>query len=590
VLESYAKIRDDLMNVLTDLVRTENGANHPSLLSARSALERLEGNRFNLVVLGQFKRGKSTFLNALLGDPLLPTAVVPLTAIVTLMRYGERERIEVHFRDGRVREVTRSELADYITESGNPENRKGVDRVEVFLPAELLRDGLQLVDTPGVGSVFAHNTDVAYEFLPNADAAVFLVTGDPPISQSEREFLRHARKYVGKLFFVQNKVDHLSPSEQRESLAFTKRVIEQELGREGLPIFPLSARLALEARVAKDLQGLEASGLPDFEKALGDFLSRERGSVALGSALSAAWRVITELQLEGDLEEKALRMPLSELEERLQAFDRELATIQQEKEDDLFLARKALEKLITDTLDPDIKSCTQSLRKDLGSKLQAFCRERSHLPARKLIAEVNLFLPKLLEEHLGAWREREAEKMTMELSARLKILSGRINACVERVQELSRRIFELEVERLPETTELSHESRFYFQDWRLRVHVDALSLPLLLLMPRSWGQRFVETRARQALMLQIEMHCGQTRSDFVTRLHQSLDEYAKILDSRVTQAVEGIHAAVRMARELREKGQAEMDAALSRIRSEREHLSTLARKLEDIGRQLEGTT
>ncbi len=156
-------------------------------------IDKLRENRFNLVVLGAFKRGKSTLINALLGESLLPTAIVPLTSVVTVLGYGEQLNIEVLFHNGERKKISQPELVEYITEKGNQRNQKGVREVDITYPSDYLKDGVRIIDTPGVGSVYCHNTEVAYNYLPQVDAAVFVVTVDPPLSAAEQEFLeRHS--------------------------------------------------------------------------------------------------------------------------------------------------------------------------------------------------------------------------------------------------------------------------------------------------------------------------------------------------------------------------------------------------------------
>src|SRR6266508_5827274 len=118
---------------------------------ARSLLKKLSEERFNVVVVGEFKRGKTTFVNALLGADVLPAAVVPLTSIVTAVTWGEEPRAEVSFLNGRTESVGLEDLPLYVTERGNPRNELGVQRAMVFYPAGELRDGVFLVATPGVG-------------------------------------------------------------------------------------------------------------------------------------------------------------------------------------------------------------------------------------------------------------------------------------------------------------------------------------------------------------------------------------------------------------------------------------------------------
>jgi septin family protein len=168
--------------------------------SLREIGEKLGGNRFHLVVLGQFKRGKSTFINSLLGDRVLPTSVVPLTSIVTLLKYGEEEVVEVLFNDGSKTSISRDQLEEYVTERGNPSNEKNVKHVEVAYPSGYLKDGVFIIDTPGVGSTFENNTEMTYNYLPRVDAALFLLAVDPPISQSEIAFLEDVKDYIEKIF------------------------------------------------------------------------------------------------------------------------------------------------------------------------------------------------------------------------------------------------------------------------------------------------------------------------------------------------------------------------------------------------------
>ena len=202
------------------------------LWRACALADKLATEQFNLVVLGQFKRGKSTLINALLGADLLPTAVIPLTSIVTIIQYGPQPHAVVRCLDGRTLEVDITDLALYSTERDNPENIKGVAQVEVAFPSPFLRSGVRLVDTPGVGSVYASNTGTTYDYLPQADAAIVVLAADQPISQAEIDFVHEAAQYAAKFFFVLNKIDLLSAPELKESLEFSARVIAESLGSE----------------------------------------------------------------------------------------------------------------------------------------------------------------------------------------------------------------------------------------------------------------------------------------------------------------------------------------------------------------------
>jgi len=216
-MESYGELRECLLS-MTDRLKRTAGQNIGKLQEIE---HKLRDQEFNLVILGQFKRGKSTFINALIGESILPTAIVPLTSVVTILRYGEKVRVVVHYMDGHCEDIELAKLPEFFTERANPRNRKGVKEVEVFYPSDYLKDGVRIIDTPGVGSVYRHNTEVAYSYLPYVDAAIFIVSADPPLSDSEHQFLRDIRSFVGKLFFIQNKIDQVSEADRKESLDFT---------------------------------------------------------------------------------------------------------------------------------------------------------------------------------------------------------------------------------------------------------------------------------------------------------------------------------------------------------------------------------
>ena len=124
----------------------------------RALAARVSEGRFYLACIGQFKRGKSTLINALIGEPVLPVGFIPVTAVPTVIRFGAHARAHVQARDGSWLEIAVSDLNQYVSEEHNPENAKGVTGVEVFVPSALLSTGMCLVDTPGLGSVFTGNT------------------------------------------------------------------------------------------------------------------------------------------------------------------------------------------------------------------------------------------------------------------------------------------------------------------------------------------------------------------------------------------------------------------------------------------------
>ena len=138
----------------------------------------------DVAVFGRFKAGKSSFLNHLVGRDVLPIGVVPLTAVITRLRFRPMERAEVCYVDGRAEVIPVKDIRLFVSENENHENQKEVAAVEVELPALEGLAPLQFVDTPGLGNAFRHNTEAAMKWLANVGAALMAVSSTSPCSKS----------------------------------------------------------------------------------------------------------------------------------------------------------------------------------------------------------------------------------------------------------------------------------------------------------------------------------------------------------------------------------------------------------------------
>ncbi len=257
---------------------------------------RLERRVLSVALVGQFKRGKTSLLNALVGEEILPTGVLPLTAMVTQVRWGEALRVTVRLQDGSEVEVSRDEIPLYATEVGNPKNIRGVRDILVNYPAELLANGIELVDTPGIGSIWAHNTNVATEYLPWVDVALFVVSPDPPITDVERQFLEDARQHAGKVLVVLSKSDLLPSADLDVVRRFIADVVGDALG---MPVPVLTASV---------LQGRQA-GLEEIAQRLKELAQNEGESMAQAMAGRRIEGVLHRLAFDFDLQRAAYTTP-----------------------------------------------------------------------------------------------------------------------------------------------------------------------------------------------------------------------------------------------------------------------------------------
>ncbi len=195
-----------------------------------------------VAVVGEFKRGKSTLVNALLSSPLLPTGILPVTAVPTLVAFGSQPRAIIHREDETSAEVPTDSLQEYLSENGNPGNRKRIREVVIEYPAPVLATGIVLADTPGTGSVHSHNSLAASAFLPRVDVAILVLTADAPLSAAEADLLHSVSATAADVAVVLNKADRLAPDELEEALTFVRERMAPVSGSREPRLFPVSAK------------------------------------------------------------------------------------------------------------------------------------------------------------------------------------------------------------------------------------------------------------------------------------------------------------------------------------------------------------
>lgn len=194
-----------------------------------------------VAVFGRFKAGKSSFLNHLIGRAVLPVGVVPLTAVITRLRYGPDEKAEVFFLNGAKREIQLDEIVLYVGENENLDNRKQVASVDLQLPALKPLEPLEFVDTPGLGSTLAHNTETTFQWLPYVGAAIIAVSCDAPLSDSDLALLDELHRHTPKIVLLLTKADLLTEQQRSEVLAFVQQQLQRKWEVEW-PIFFYSDR------------------------------------------------------------------------------------------------------------------------------------------------------------------------------------------------------------------------------------------------------------------------------------------------------------------------------------------------------------
>jgi len=314
----------DILNRVTVLANELKLANlQPQIAACRNQLH--TGNDgMDVAVFGRFKAGKSSFLNRLVNRDVLPVGVVPLTAVITRLRFGADDRATVTFLDGATRDISLEEIHFYVGENENPANRKKVAAVEVELPELKPFAPLQFVDTPGLGSAFAHNTEAALHWLPNVGAALVAVSSDAPLSERDLALIEDLRRHTPKIVLLLTKADLLTEAQRAEVLAFVREQCRRQWQAE-LPVFFYSNRPALEKFKLELNERLLLPLLQNRGETAGQILRHKLASL-VARTLDYA-RVALAAATQAESSRAALRRKLAEERRQFDLFREELQVL-----------------------------------------------------------------------------------------------------------------------------------------------------------------------------------------------------------------------------------------------------------------------
>jgi len=551
----------------------------PDARATATALEqKFQESRFHLVLLGQFKRGKTSLLNALVGIELLPTGVLPVTSIVTIVRYGKETQVRVRFLAGETLEIALSRLPDYVTEKGNPHNAKGVAEVEVFVPSSWLEEGLCLIDTPGIASIFEHNTQVSYEFVPKADAAIFVFSPESPLSQPELEFLHHIRGHVEKIFFVMNKADQVTDAERAEILEFARHAIREQMPAGELRLFAVSARQALLAQNQKDSGLLEASRVAALVKVVKDFVASHSQEVLTRSSASALRRILRDELLGLELEARALVLTAEELTHKIRQIDQTWQAMEVRRREVEHILRAEIRALET-MLERQLNGFVQGEELAFRQHMQAHLEKNRQFPNRQLVRSMEEALRVQIAQVVDEWRadeERTIRESFETLTSRFAIEAQKI---VDQIQQAAAEQFGFTWQAAPLPERLSAQSAF-------SLAVEELTtwglgrFPLLL--PRPLFFRYLNSRLRMICSAALDRHAGRLRTDLGDRLEQSAHDFLAALNRYVLEGGAAVLDALHRAATLKEKSELARSEVGEARSARRTFLAEIDAELQDV--------
>ncbi|MGP0026653.1 MAG: dynamin family protein [Streptosporangiaceae bacterium] len=521
-------------------------------------LDRLDAARLRVLVVGEAKRGKSTLINALLGRDVLPSGVTPLTAVATTVRFSDDSRIEVAFLAGHEEKHPLTALADFVTEVRNPRNQRMVAGVTVYLDAPVLAGGVELVDTPGTGSVFQWDTQAAREALPTMDAAVFVLTADPPVSASERDLLSQVADLSVTTFAVLNKADHLDEAGLAETSEFTTQVLA-EAGHPGT-VYPMSARAALRGRDA---------GFTAFETDFTAYLSSRGEADLRASAIAQARRVAGSLLDEVALTRRAGEMRVGEAADRVEQFSARLAEVAVHSRDAVAVvdAESAwLLSALNDAADED----APRLSREIGGKLDAlFGGELRAAPPAEIERRGRERLTALTLTAAQAWRQQRREAIEQGLAQVDVRLAADLKAELDVLRDSAAELLSLDLA-VPEPEGRLAESRgFFFTTAEDVGQTELLAGAVRRRLPGEFGRRAAREHLRRTTPDLVSSQIGRARGDLQYRLGEAKRALVRVVEQRYADGTDRIRSALEAAVGLREAS-ADQAAAKERELAERE--------------------
>ncbi len=536
----------------------------PQAGEARELAARVSEGRFYVACVGQFKRGKSTLLNALVGHAVLPTGFVPVTAVPTVIRFGDELHARVRIRDGSWRDVALSDLTEYVSEELNPENKKGVDGAEVFVPSPLLSSGMCFVDTPGLGSVFTGNTATTQAFIPHIDAALVVVGADPPIAGEELALVEAVGKQVQDLILVINKADRTSDPERAAAAKFTREILGRRLHRPMGEVLEVSAAERMENR----------GPLRDWEKLLASLqrLVEDSGGDLVNAACDRGLERLSEQLLVVISEDRdALRRPVEESERRIELM-RETINEAERSMRELNFLFMAEQHRISDLF---LERHQQFFRSAWTESETEFDEELLSVPlgfGPHYRRRVMHLAQEISRRRVMPWlKPEQAEGERQYRAAALRF--------VEMGNSFLRKLAEAglsELTRMPHALDPEKgfrvRSRFTFEDF-IGTALPPSPLRWLadVVLPLVGARKFITNDAREFLQHLLEVNSSRVQNDVLNRIQESRDRLEVEIRKLLHEVSRIAEQALERARKTKEEGADAVRAAVERLnRLERE--------------------
>jgi predicted GTPase len=373
------------------------------------AKQQLLANTFTLAVIGKAKRGKSTLINALLGrndDLVAPIDKLPASSAITRFNKGT-EKAEVLYQDQRSEIIPYASIREFVTEEANPKNRKNVAFLTVSGEFANLPSQVEIVDTPGAGSVHEHHDALLHAFIPNSDAVIFVLTARMPLDQDELELLKEIKAAdVKKIFFVLNKVDESEPQDIEDAIDHNEKLLAS-LGLSVGKFHRISARNAF--------LGKPNSHVPELLAEIGQFCQESKGKVLRR-------RFLVKVNGAIEAEARTVEVALSSGSKTGEELDAEISNLHKQRQASAgageYAAREFQRKwqAAVDSFTSSLDIAETKVRGNVAERVNT----TSTLGVGKLVKDLPTFFNQQLDDHLKPAAEA--------FEVKAKFLCGELNA------------------------------------------------------------------------------------------------------------------------------------------------------------------
>ncbi|MCW3996132.1 MAG: dynamin family protein [Candidatus Bathyarchaeota archaeon] len=566
----YSHQRAEIEKTGHAILKVAEQTNNTAIASFISdVLDNLSREEYYVAIFGLSNRGKSTLINAILGQSIIPTGVNPAKSVITRIRYGTNLNAKIRFSDGKEKAVPVKALYDFITEEKNPNNKKSLAVADIFMPTPILKDGIILIDTPEVDSTHLDVTTTTFRFLDRADVVLFVLAGHLQVGQQELELIGNLASKSNKILFVLNTVDDVEPAAVNESVMYCQRVISKQLGYgngSSLVIYPVSAELALDGQLHNSPAQVESSGIKQLEAAIKETLLAQKENAVLKSVWKKLEGAAADLKTHVEVELNALTMPSDNLTHLLLEFEQYLIEVNQKKLE-IFYALEGCVKEIVSMLDEDLTAFENEHESALVKQIQDFAEHRlmpEKTISRTVVNEVDTFYKTRLREVYSEFIRNEDIRVESRFRQLVEQANGKTNTLIGAIKRKAKQLFGSQTTDSIFSVSLDFETRFYYP--LDSIFFDPFTYGIdanTQLLSKSW----LNGNSKVNLADQVRAEFFKNREKacfnyFVSRINRAVLMLRNDICRALKSSTETVKKAVYKAQELRTKNETEVFSAI----------------------------